>query len=256
MQDWSQLALPELALCVGLGFVGLSLVSVAIGFAAERLLQERRIFDVPLKRGQYRHELVGNLVFLTVAVPSVTLVLHFELAHFASDSLLSGLLTFGALYLAFQFYYYWLHRALHTRPLIRFHAWHHVSQVTTPLSGQSMSAVEALAWMVGYAGLPVLMSQLVPISAAGWAAYLAYNVFGNIVGHANVEPMSPKLIQRWTSLGTNAWVFHALHHGRWTGHYSFGTAMMDRLHGTEWSDWPALQARIVGGEPLTSLRER
>jgi hypothetical protein len=31
---------------------------------------------------------------------------------------------------------------------------------------------------------------------------------------------------------------------------------MDRLLGTEWSDWPALHARVVSGQPLESFSER
>ena len=148
-----------------------------------------------------------------------------------------------------------LHRAMHGKALVRFHRWHHKSRVTTPLSGQSVSFVEALGWAVGYALLPALASQLVPISAEGWAAYLAFNIFGNMVGHSNVElvPRTPGLW--YSALFSNAFVYHSLHHARWTGHYSFQAALMDRLFGTEWKDWLALHAEIAAGKPLRSLKE-
>jgi sterol desaturase/sphingolipid hydroxylase (fatty acid hydroxylase superfamily) len=145
---------------------------------------------------------------------------------------------------------------MHTRALVRFHRWHHRSQVTTPLTGQSMSAVEVCGWLLGYVGLPWLYSQLVPISFWGWVAYLAFNVLGNVAGHANVEPTARAAATRTAALFVNPFVYHCLHHARWKGHYGFQAAFMDRLFGTEWRDWPALYARIVAGKPLTSLKER
>ena len=195
-------------------------------------------------------------MFLAITCATFTAALASGVTRFGSDSLAHSLITFAAIALGFQVYYYALHRVMHRRSLVRFHRWHHVSRVTTPLSGQSMSAVEALFWMVGYVGLPVAFSRLVPISAAGWAAYMAYNVLGNIVGHANVE-LVPRLRHvRWTALLSNAFVYHALHHARWNGHYGFAAALMDRLCGTEWPDWPELHERTATGRPLEDLRER
>ena len=98
--------------------------------------------------------------------------------------------------------------------------------------------------------------QFAPISFWGWAGYLAFNVFGNIVGHANVEPTARPAATRGATWFANPFVFHALHHARWTGHYGFQGAMMDRLFGTEWDDWPAHYEQIASGHPLTSLKTR
>ncbi len=95
-----------------------------------------------------------------------------------------------------------------------------------------------------------------PISFWGWAAYLVFNVSGNIVGHANVELASAPNGSRAASLFANPWVYHALHHARWTGHYGFQAALMDRLGGTEWSDWPALFTRVREGRAMASLKVR
>lgn len=248
-------ALPALLVLVLAFFVSVTVVSVAIGLALERALPGHRIWAVPLDPGQLGFELKGNVVFIAVQAVALTLVLASGLPRYAAPSWPAGVATFFALMLGFQVYYYFLHRAMHTKALVRFHRWHHKSRVTTPLSGQSVSFVEALGWAVGYALLPALASQLVPISAEGWAAYLAFNVFGNIVGHSNVElvPRTPGL--RFSALFSNTFVFHALHHARWTGHYSFQAALMDRLLGTEWRDWPALHAEIAAGNPLQSLKE-
>lgn len=239
-------------------YVVLTVSNLLFGFAMERILWKwRRIFDVPLAPGQYRFELIGNLVFLAIAIPCSTLVLASHGIRFGAPSLGRQIGTFLAMMLGFQVFYYALHRGMHHRSLIRFHRWHHRSHVTTPLSGQSMSPVEALGWMVGYLGLPLLFSLITPIGFWGYVGYLAFNITGNIVGHANVEP---KLIRAgiWQSsaFGSNAFMYHALHHARWTGHFGFQASTMDRLFGTEWPDWPVLFRRITDGKPLTSLKER
>ena len=252
----ASLSLTALALVVFGCFAGLTVVSVAAGFALERALPQRRVFDLPRFPGQLRFELAGNVVFVAVATVALTLALRFGVVRVGSHGAVAGLLTFAVLVPGFQAFYWVLHRAMHHRALVRIHRWHHRSQVTTPLSGQSMSVFEALGWMLGYVGLPCLLSQVAPLSFDGWAAYLAFNVFGNIVGHANVEPTARAAATRGATWLANPFMFHALHHARWTGHYGFQGAMMDRLFGTEWDDWPALYERIASGQALTSLKER
>jgi len=255
MATWlTGLSLAELLLWVAAAFVGLTLLSTALGFLLERLLHRRQIWSVPLDPGQYRFELRGNLNFLAVHVLVVVAAIHLGWLRLGDAS---PALTWVALYFAFQLYYYPMHRALHHRALVRFHRWHHRSRVTTPLSGQSMSVVEALGWTVGYVGLPALFSQLVaPISAEGWVAYLAFNVYGNIVGHANVELMSGLSRRRLASFFAPPFVYHALHHARWTGHYGFASSTLDRLLHTEFSDWRPIHERVAAGRALESLKER
>ncbi len=247
--------LPVLLLWVLGFFLVLTVAASAAGFLAERALPQRRMFDVPLFPGQYRFELLGNGIFLSVTSITVTLALFSGAVRFTSGWL-AAVVTFAALLFGFQVFYYWLHRAMHHRSLLRFHRWHHRSQVTTPLTGQSVGPIEALGWMGGYVGLPLLMSWIHPISFVGWAAYLAFNVSGNVFGHSNVEPNVPAAASRSATLFANVFIYHALHHARWNGHYSFQTAMMDRLFGTEYADWPQLFARIIAGKPLKSLKER
>lgn len=228
----------------------------AMGFAAERLFPRRRIFDVALFEGQYRFELLGNAVFLAITAATLTVALRGGVMRFAAGGAAPELITFAGMLFGFQVLYWFLHRAMHLRALVPIHRRHHRSQVTTPLTGQSMSAGEAALWMLGYAGVPALVSQVVPLGFWGWAGYLAFNVFGNVFGHANVECVIPLAASRASTLFSNVFTFHALHHARWTGHYGFMAAGMDRLMKTEWADWPELYACVDRGEALTSLKQR
>lgn len=257
MPHWlEQLSAASLAGVVLLAFASLSAASSLLGFIAEWAFPTRRILGPPRFAGQLRFELVGNAIFLAIATATVTLALHSAAIRFGPSTPSRDVATFMALLVGFQVFYWFLHRAMHTRALVKIHRWHHRSQTTTPLTGQSMSPAEAALWMLGYVGLPIALSRISPIGFWGWAGYLAFNVSGNVFGHANVEMTIAPGATRTASLFANAFVFHALHHARWTGHYGFQGAAMDRLMGTEWSDWPELYRRITHGQPIKSYKER
>ena len=94
------------------------------------------------------------------------------------------------------------------------------------------------------------------LHAGGLVAYLLLSTVGNIVGHANAELHPWSSGSRANSWATHPFTYHALHHARWTGHYGFGTTVLDRACNSEWSDWSALHARIVAGEPMRSFKQR
>jgi len=248
--------LPTLLALVSAFFVVLTVIGAALGYLLERVFQDKRIWDVPLDPGQRRIEVIGNLIFLAITIPTFGFALWTRWMRFTEDIASHIALTFVAVYLAFQIHYYGFHRALHHPRWVRFHRWHHKSRVTTPLSGQSMSVVEALGWMVGYVLIPACLSQIVPISFEGWALYLTYNILGNIAGHANVEPIPILPGLRYASVFSNVFTFHALHHARWNGNYGFATALMDRTCGTEWTDWPELHQRTASGNSLPNLHAK
>jgi Delta7-sterol 5-desaturase len=238
------------------GFFALgTLLFCALGCLLERS-PAPRIWALPLERGQLRHELIGNLVYVAVTGACFTLALGSGAVRFSGPSPLTDWTTFFALMFGFQIYYYGLHRLLHRPAWLHFHRWHHVSRVTTPLSAQSMSWFETLGWAGGYVLLPALVSRVVPISAEGWAGYMLINMAGNMTGHANLEliPKVPRVSRfAWFA---NPSLYHALHHARWKGHYGFQSVAMDRLFGSEWEDWPTLHARISQGRALDDLRAR
>ena len=83
------LSFSRLALTVFAFFAGMTVVSVAMGFAVERALAgSRKIFDLPLFEGQYRFELLGNAVFVVIATVTVTLALRAGVVRFGPSSML------------------------------------------------------------------------------------------------------------------------------------------------------------------------
>lgn len=251
-------SISALALAWGLFFALSTAVLVALGFAWERSGpgRRRRIFAMPVPAGQRRREALANLGFVVLAAASFTAAVAGGLLRADAVGVGPALVTFFTCVLGFEVYYYMQHRALHTRALIRFHPWHHASRITTPLSGQSLGVVEALGWIFGLVLFPAILGVLGVLHAGALVTYLVMSAAGNILGHSNAEPHPRSSGLRARSWATHPFTYHALHHARWTGHYGLGMSALDRLLGSEWSDWPALHARVVDGEPMRSFKAR
>lgn len=253
------MAAPRVVLALVFGFLAtLTVLTSWAGFVTERSRygRRRRIWEVALAPGQYRWEAVAGVRFVLIATLAFTLAISSGAIHLGPTSAASFAATFFSCLLFFEVFYYFLHRALHTKALVRFHRHHHRSKVGTPLTGLSMSVVETLGWMVGYLAPPLVLSRFLPVSIEAWALYLVYHWGGNIIGHINVELMPPLAGRRVLSLFAHPFTYHALHHARWTGHFALYTTMLDRAFGTEWTDWGALQRKVLSEKPLTHLREQ
>jgi Delta7-sterol 5-desaturase len=240
------------------GFVALTLLSLAVGFAVERRTQARgrKVFDIALKPGQLRKEALGNLLWHLLWCPVFAWVLAQGWLRFG-DGLGRELLTFVGLAFAFQAYYWFLHRAMHLKKLMFMHRWHHDSLVTTPLTGFSMHPLEGIGWCVGFLGPALLASTFTEIGAYGFMAFLAFNWYGNIIGHANADFMPDfSTVRAYNRVIANPISYHCLHHARFKGHYSFATSWADELFGTQFPDWIDVARRVQRGEPLRKLNER
>ena len=251
-------SLVALALGWGLLFAGSTVVLVVAGllWEASATGRRRQIFAIALAPGQRRREALANLGFVALATAAFTAAVAGGLLRADASGVGPALLTFFTCLLGFEAYYYAMHRALHTRALIRFHRWHHRSKVTTPLSGQSLGLVEAAGWVGGLVLFPALLTGLGLLHAGALVTYLLASAAGNIIGHANAELHPQSSGERANSWASHPFTYHALHHARWTGHFGLGMSAFDRVLGSEWPDWPALHARVVAGRPLRSFKDR
>lgn len=254
----SAASFPVLAAGIAAALLVLNAVWSGVGVWAEasRFGRGHRVWAIGLKDGQLRREIGANLRFDLLLAVFTAALLATGAVRIAAEPDFSGWVTFLACWVSFEVYYWLLHRAMHTRPLYRFHKFHHDSRVTTPFTGFSMSLGEGLGWAVGFALAPLVLSLFGTVSLTGWALYFVYNYSGNIVGHINVE-----FFPKWMHRRANTWLvhpitYHALHHARFVNHYGFGSSFMDRLLGTEWEDWPALHDRVRDGNAMTSLAQR
>jgi len=240
-------------------FSAMIAIAAGAGFALEAALgSTRRIWDLPREEGQLRWEFLANLRFIVMAgIAFAGLLWTVPVALAAEDTTGRAILTFFVCWSVFEIYYWGMHRLMHYPRFYRFHRFHHDSRVTSPLTGYSMSTVESIGWLIGLTGAPFLLGLFTPISLTGLIAYhVLYQIPGNVVGHANVDPFPKAAQARIASWMNHPILYHSLHHARFNNHYSFGSSFMDRLLGTEWPDWPELHARVISGTPLKKLSER
>ena len=247
----------QLTLFVFVVLVCMTLLGLVMGYAGERFwwARGRKVFEVALKRGQLRTEMLGTVLFHFVFAPPLIMALHTGLIHFSSGWL-AELLGFFVPWYGFMIFYYFMHRSMHHKRLFWMHKWHHESLVTTPMTGFSMHPAEAIGWTIGMLTPCILLAQAGLLGFWGWAVWLGITWSGNIAGHANAEMFPLRSSRATTLFMSNPISYHSLHHARFDGHYGFVAAMMDRLFGTEFSDWKELHDRIFDGQSLRSLRER
>jgi sterol desaturase/sphingolipid hydroxylase (fatty acid hydroxylase superfamily) len=143
-----------------------------------------------------------------------------------------GYLGLSALiYLVLQdTYYYWLHRAMHSRSMYRWcHAGHHRSRQPTPFASFSFDMAEAslTAWF-----LPAL-AMVIPINAYLILVLLTLMTVTAILNHSGWELVPPS----WLRGGLGGMMItashHSLHHTRFRCNYGLYFRAWDRLMGTD-----------------------
>jgi len=148
-------------------------------------------------------------------------------------------------------WFYWAHRALHSRLLYkRIHYMHHRSTAPTAFAGYSFHVIEAILVFVN----GIIECFLFPIHAGLHRAYHLWTIAIHIGGHAGYEiaPFIPNVQQlawclagRWrhqcTALATVA--HHDLHHRYPNRHFALYFTHSDAWCGTEDSNYRAKAAR-------------
>ena len=152
-------------------------------------------------------------------------------------------------------YFYWVHRAMHSRLLFKtFHRHHHRSITPTPFAAYSFAWPEA-----------VVMAAFVPlwqlfVATPGWVlfTFLNWQIIRNVMGHSGIE-----LFPRWwlaspLTRWINSTTHHDLHHnGSFNHNYGLYFTWWDRMMGTEHRDYHARFADVVsrGAQEAAPARE-
>lgn len=132
---------------------------------------------------------------------------------------------------------YYVHRALHFRPLYRrFHHYHHTFVATSPYVATALHPVELL-WLQA---VSLMWIFLVPLHPVVVGAVLIYILIFNIIDHSGVRLVS-SLPWQGPSL------YHDDHHACF--HVNFGQHLMiwDRMHGTLRREGRKYGDKVFGG---------
>ena len=200
-------------------------------WADARRIQQRRA-----KRGDYAREILSSIrtVFFFGITTLATLFLRdagiiaLKLTEF---TILLLVVQTAAMILAHDAYFYWMHRALHSKALFRAtHLHHHKSRTPTPWTAYSFSVWEAIT-EAAFVPLFLLATSLMGVAYAGLAIliFIWFQIIRNVMGHAGVELMPAGWVDsKWVGW-LNTTTHHDLHHS--SGTYNFG------LYFTWWDRW-------------------
>ncbi len=210
------------------------LLLVFRGWAKARRIQKRTA-----GRKDYTREVLSSLrtVFVFAIMTLATLigretgVINLKLE---GATMLTVAWQFALIVLVHDAYFYWIHRAMHTKQLFNAtHLHHHKSRTPTPWTAYSFSSLEAAA-EAAFVPLFLLVTSMLGLAYAGFAMlfFLWHMIIRNVMAHTGHEIFPAGWVDNpftsWISTTTH----HDLHHS--SGHnFGFYFTFWDRWMGTE-----------------------
>lgn len=205
------------------------------GFAEARKIQRGR----RAARSDYLREIASSMRTVVVyAVVTLAILVGRKtgviLMKIEDAALWTVIWQFALMVIAHDAWFYWAHRAMHSKRLFRAtHLHHHKSRTPTPWTAYSFTMTEAV---IEVAFVPVFLfvtSQL-GIAYAGFAIlfFIWHQMIRNVMAHAGSELFPAGWVDNpWTNwIATTT--HHDLHHS--SGHnFGFYFTFWDRWMGTE-----------------------
>jgi lathosterol oxidase len=199
--------------------------------------QDRKIDPKPVSLTDIRREISWSfLTFLIFLVPAFLIVkgrregwLHLDsgpVSDFGVPQFLALVLTMLALH---DFYFYWIHRWMHSQFLYRwFHEVHHRSLNPTPWAAFSFHPLEALL----ESAVVYVFIFILPMHAAAIFVFQLLSLLMNVYGHLGYDITPRGWRDHWVLRWVNTTRNHHWHHQRFNGNYGLYTTLWDRLFGT------------------------
>jgi Delta7-sterol 5-desaturase len=126
-------------------------------------------------------------------------------------------------------WFYWTHRAMHSRFAFKWiHRTHHKSVTTNPLTTYSISPLEGLV----NSGAGIVTLMLIPTTGLALFIFSWINTIYAVYGHLGYELFPRSTAGHWLGRWINTSVAHSTHHGK--GRYNYGWYFLfwDRAMGT------------------------
>ena len=128
--------------------------------------------------------------------------------------------------IAYDAWFYWFHRLMHTKPLYRFHQQHHRAIAPTTWSCNNDSLVGAFFEQSYF----LFAAILLPIPAVALIAHKAFDQVTGMISHCGYEFFAgPGARRPWPGLCTT---FHDQHHSNFRVNFGNTFSIWDRLMGT------------------------
>ncbi|OYY67702.1 sterol desaturase family protein [Sphingomonas sp. 28-63-12] len=239
---------------LGRYFIAAGVLAAILWLLKRTRLKSRQIQPRTASLADFRREVAASLltifIYLLVAIP-IDWSEHNGLLVYGGDThpLAYSLMMFGLIVLGHDAYFYWTHRAMHTRLLFRtFHLHHHRSTTPTPWTAYSFAAPEAVVNALFFP----LWLIFVPTPGIVTFSFLTVQIIRNVIAHAGLE-LHPRW---WLSTPLTSWIsattHHDLHHSGSFGHnYGFWFTFWDRMMGTEHPLYRETFARVTARDATT-----
>ena len=233
-------------------FLTASVVAALVWLLKRTSLRSRALQLRQATRKDFLREIASSLrtvfVYLAVAIPLAWAMHYGLLARDDADhSLIYILMVLGLMILGHDAYFYWTHRAMHTRWLFgTFHRHHHRSITPSPWTAYSFATSEAF---INALYFPLWLT-FVPTPHVVTFSFLGVQIVRNVMAHAGLE-LHPRW---WLSTPLTSWIstttHHDLHHnGAFHHNYGFWFTYWDRLMGTEHPQYREAFARVTDTAP-------
>jgi sterol desaturase/sphingolipid hydroxylase (fatty acid hydroxylase superfamily) len=204
--------------------------------ALRRLVPSRRLQPTPFTREQVRRE-IGYSAFTSVVFALVTTAVFFAkqagLTQVYTEIRSYGWawfwLSIPTMLLVHDFYFYWMHRVIHSDALFeRVHRTHHLSTNPSPFAAFAFHPLEAVA----EAGIIPIIAFLIPVHPMALAIFAMLSLIYNVYGHLGYEVMPRWLAKTPAGALLNKSAYHNNHHRAFRSNYGLYTVIWDRLFGT------------------------
>ena len=191
------------------------------------------------KRSDYLREILSSMrtvvvyafVTLAILVGRETGVILLSIEYAALTTIIWQV---ALIVIAHDAWFYWIHRAMHSKRLFRAtHLHHHKSRTPTPWTAYSFTTIEAVL-EVAFVPIFLLITSQLGIAYAAFAIlfFIWHQMIRNVMAHAGSELFPAGWVDnRWTDWISTT-THHDLHHS--SGHnYGFYFTFWDRWMGTE-----------------------
>ncbi len=143
-------------------------------------------------------------------------------------------LTFPAMLLIHDAYFYATHRFMHHPKLFKYiHKVHHLSTNPSPWTAYAFHPLEAIL----EAGIIVVIAFTLPVNQPALGLFLLFQFVYNVYGHLGFELYPARFNKTWIGKWVNTGTAHNQHHQFFHGNYGLYTLIWDRLFGTLRKDY-------------------
>ena len=196
-----------------------------------KFLYEQR----PEKKHMIREVKFSVLTTLIFMLPSTILYnlkpygisrLYFEISDYP---LWWYALSFLAVFLMHDTYFYWTHRLMHHRKLYStFHKIHHLSVSPTPWAAFAFHPLESIVESMIFVIIPFVF----PVHWTVLITFTFFSLLMNVYGHLGFNLFSPKIRDSFPLNLLSHSTHHSWHHRYYNGNFGFYLKFWDKMMGT------------------------